>query len=61
MIHGNHPELKVWSTDAHILLRNYQERLLKEAGFGMVDFFGGYDFEPSDKQTSRRLIAVARK
>ena len=61
VIHGDHPELKVWSTDAHILLRDDQERLLDAAGFGMVEFFGGYDFEPYDKQTSRRLIAVARK
>ena len=54
-------ELHVWTTDGHILLRDDQERLLKEAGFSSVDFFGAYDFQPYHKQKSLRLVAVARK
>ena len=54
-------QLHVWTTDGHILLRDDQERLLSEAGFSSVDFFGTYDFQPYRKQESLRLIAVARK
>ena len=53
-------QLHVWTTDGHILLRDDQERLLKEAGFSSVDFYGTYDFQPYDKLESNRLIAVAR-
>ena len=54
--------LKVWSTDyAQILLRDDQERLLKESGFEIIDFYGTYRFDPYDKETSNRLIAVAHK
>ena len=54
-------QLHVWTTDGHILLRDDQERLLTEAGFASVDFYGTYDFQPYDKLESDRLIAVARK
>ena len=54
-------KLHVWTTDGHILLRDDQERLLTEAGFSTVDFYGTYDFQPYSKQESDRLIAVARK
>ena len=35
--------------------------ILKEAGFAQVEFFGGWDSAPYDKETSRRLIAVAQR
>jgi hypothetical protein len=54
-------ELKVWSTDLRVLLRDDQERLLKEAGFRTVDFYGTFDFEPYNKEASGRLITMARK
>jgi glycine/sarcosine N-methyltransferase len=54
-------ELQTWSvTYTRILLRDDQERLLTAAGFARVDFYGSFGFEPYDKRTSRRLIAVAQ-
>lgn len=44
-----------------VYLRDDQERLLQAAGFASVAFYGGYRFEPYDKQTSHLLIAVAAK
>ena len=61
VLHREPPELKVWTSDVHILLRDDQERLLRAAGFSQVSFYGGYAFEPYDKKTSQRLIAVARR
>ena len=57
---GSH-EMEVWSTDVHVLLREDQERLFKEAGFTSVKIYGSYDLDPYDKETSLRLIAIARK
>ena len=54
-------ELQTWSvTYPRILLRDDQERLLIAAGFARVDFYGSFEFEPYDKETSRQLIAVAQ-
>lgn len=54
-------ELKVWSAELTVLLRDEQERLLKTAGFRCVDFFGAFDFSPYDRDNSDRLITVAHK
>jgi glycine/sarcosine N-methyltransferase len=55
-------DFKIWHVDyPQILLKDDQERLLKASGFGAVDFYGTYRFDPYDKETSDRLIAVARK
>jgi glycine/sarcosine N-methyltransferase len=54
-------EMKTWSAEITVLLRDDQERLLKSAGFQQVDFFGGYDFSPYDKAASNQMIAVSRK
>jgi glycine/sarcosine N-methyltransferase len=54
-------ELKVWSAELTVLLRNAQERLLKAAGFQRVDFFGDFDFNPYDESHSTHLITVAFK
>jgi glycine/sarcosine N-methyltransferase len=54
--------LEVWSVDyPYVLLRDDQERLLRAAGFDAVAFYGSYRLAPYDKETSRRLIAVARR
>ncbi|NPV07910.1 MAG: class I SAM-dependent methyltransferase [Anaerolineae bacterium] len=55
-------ELKVWSTDyPRVLLRDDYARLLDEAGFAAVHFYGGYGFQPYDRNESRRLIVVAER
>ena len=36
-------------------------RILREAGFAAVEFFGDWDGAPYDEAASRRLIAVARR
>lgn len=53
--------MDVWHTDVHVLLKDDQERLLKEAGFSTVKIYGSYDFGEYDKASSLRLIAVAQK
>jgi hypothetical protein len=54
-------ELKTWSAELTVLLRDDQERLLKASGFQRVDFFGGYDLSPYDKSTSNHMISVSYK
>lgn len=54
-------ELKVWSTELTVLLRDEQERLLKAAGFQQVNFYEAFNFSPYDKARSDRLITVAYK
>jgi glycine/sarcosine N-methyltransferase len=54
-------ELKVWSAELFVLLQADQERLLKAAGFASVDFYGSFEFDPYDRETSEKLITVARK
>lgn len=63
IFHGEEErDLKVWSVDYPcILLRDEQERLLKASGFGAVDFYGTYWFDPYDKEASDRLIVVAHR
>ena len=54
-------DLKEWSAELRVYLRDEQERLLKASGFRHVDFFGSFDFTPYDKEVSNSLIAVAPK
>ncbi len=54
-------DFKVWSAELHVLLRDDQERLLKQAGFQRVDFYGSFEFEAYDKETSDKLITVAQR
>jgi len=54
-------QLKWWRTELTVLLRDEQDRLLKKAGFRMVEFYGGFDFSPYNKESSDHLIAVIRK
>jgi hypothetical protein len=53
-------ELKVWSAELTVVLRDDQERLMRAAGFDSVNFYGTFGFEAYDKQASDLLIAVAR-
>lgn len=55
-------DFEVWSVEySRIYLMDDQEKLLKASGFEMVEFYGSYRLEPYEKQTSDRLITVARK
>ena len=54
-------ELKVWSAELTVLLKDAQERLLKAAGFHQVDFYGYFELSSYDVERSDRLIAVAYK
>jgi glycine/sarcosine N-methyltransferase len=55
-------DFKVWRVEySRVYLADDQERLLKASGFRAVNFYGSYRLEPYDKQTSDRLITVARK
>ena len=49
-----------FSIKIRIRLLDSWRRLLREAGFDDVDFFGDWDSTPYDKESSRRLITVAR-
>ena len=60
-LYPDHKELKVWIVDTHVLLKDDQEKLLKDAGFDAIDFFGTYNFESYEKASSLRLIAIAQK
>jgi glycine/sarcosine N-methyltransferase len=58
---GNY-DFKVWTAHYHImLLKDDLARLLAQAGFGDIEFYGSYTLEPYDKTSSNILIAVARK
>jgi ubiquinone/menaquinone biosynthesis C-methylase UbiE len=60
VFHGDQVgELKVWSAELSVRLRDDLERLLQAAGFHTVDFYGAFDFAPYDKEQSNHLIAVA--
>lgn len=63
IFHGEEKkEFKVWCVEyPRMLLRDDQDRLLGEAGFRAVEFYGSYQFAPYDKEKSHRLIAVAHK
>lgn len=54
-------EMKLWSAELTVCLRDEQEKLLREAGFRAVEFYGGFDFSDYDKGSSTHLIAVAQK
>jgi SAM-dependent methyltransferase len=55
-------EFKVWTAHYHmVLLKDDLERLLKNAGFTSVEFYGSYKFAPYDKSSSNILITVAHR
>ena len=53
--------LKIWSTELTAWLQADQQRLLEQAGFRSVQFFGSFASDPYDRATSDRLIAVAQR
>jgi ubiquinone/menaquinone biosynthesis C-methylase UbiE len=62
LFHGEERRgLEVWSAELAVLLQADQQRLLERAGFLSVAFYGTLAFDPYDRATSNRLIAVARK
>jgi len=54
-------ELKEWSSELRVFLRDDQERMLKAASFRWVDFYGSFYYTPYNKEISDSLIAVAYK
>jgi SAM-dependent methyltransferase len=54
-------ELKSWSAELTVFLRDDQEKLLKAGGFRRVEFFGSYEGAPYDKEISNQMITVAQK
>ena len=54
-------ELKEWSAELRVFLRDDQEQTLKAAGFRRVDFYSSFDFTSYNKEISDSLIAVAYK
>ena len=42
-------------------LQDEWRQMLDQTGFEKIEFFGGWDFTPYDKDASMRLIAVAEK
>jgi ubiquinone/menaquinone biosynthesis C-methylase UbiE len=61
IFHSNEvSDFKVWSIDyLQILLRDDFDKLLREAGFKVVEFYGTYDFDRYEIESSSRLIVVA--
>ncbi len=53
--------MKQWSAELTVLLRDDQERLLSAAGFRNTEFYGSFDLDPYNRETSSKLIAVAQK
>ena len=54
-------DFKLTSFEYRIILRDDYERLLSQVGFVERHYFGNYQFEPYDKESSNRLIAVAQR
>ena len=44
-----------------IRLQNEWQRMLKQVGFEKTEYYGDWNFTPYDKETSMRLIVVAKK
>jgi SAM-dependent methyltransferase len=54
-------DFEVASVHIRIRLQDSWTRILREAGFGQVNFFGDWDASPYDKESSQRLIGMAQK
>lgn len=54
-------DFKHCSVRIRIRLRDSWNEILREAGFDEVEFYGDWDATPYDKESSRRLIVVAKK
>ncbi len=53
-------EFQNTTVNVAIRLKNEWEKILSDVGFSSVQYFGDLDFAPYDKNTSLRLIAVAK-
>jgi glycine/sarcosine N-methyltransferase len=58
---GDEFDFKHHTVRIRIRLLDSWSDILREAGFGEVDFYGDWTFTRYDKEISKRLIAVARK
>lgn len=54
-------DFKHHSVRLRIRLVDSWRNILQEAGFDQVDFYGDWNFTTYDKESSERLIAIARK
>jgi cyclopropane fatty-acyl-phospholipid synthase-like methyltransferase len=54
-------EMKVWSANLTVFLKDQQEALLMNCGFKSVNFYGEFDFSPYSKEYSNNMITVAQK
>lgn len=54
-------DFRAEATDLRPIFSHDLRRLLEEAGFASMEFFGDYDHNPYDKQESGDLIVVARR
>ncbi len=60
--HEGRTELMTWSVEyAQVLLMVDHQRLLREAGFKNLEFFGSYSRDPYCPETSSLLITVAQR
>ena len=51
-------DFKVFSVRYRILLQDDYERLLREAGFHKIKYYGDWNFKPYDKEESELLIVI---
>jgi len=49
------------SFQIRIRLKDSWDSIIRKAEFTKIDYFGDWQFKPYDKESSRRLIAVAYK
>jgi glycine/sarcosine N-methyltransferase len=54
-------EYRAEATELRPIFKRDLGRLLEETGFASMDFYGDYDFNPYQQDTSGDLIVVARK
>lgn len=55
-------DMDVWSIEyERVYLRDDIEAVLQSAGFSTCSFYGSYEFQPYDKETSGMLITVAQR
>lgn len=57
---GSANEMKIWSAELSVFLKDEQERLLKKTGFQNLVFYESYDFKPYEKGNSDLMIVIAR-
>lgn len=54
-------DFRVYSVRYRILLQNDYERLLREAGFSKIEYYGDWNFSPYSKEDSELLIVIGTR